>query len=91
MILQRIRIIVGDAGFDPDHLLHKSCTLPMSHHMTWWAYLDAGRVCRIMEEDEEGDALLGELLRILKGDLPDEGAALLRGPVLQLLVAICAV
>ena len=44
-----------------------------------------------MEEDEEGDALLGELLRILKGDLPDEGAALLRGPVLQLLVTICAV
>ena len=34
----------------------------------------------MMEEDEEGLALLGQLLGVLEGDLPDEGDAVLPHP-----------
>ena len=35
MILQRIRIIVGEAGFEPE----KSGALPMSHHISKWTHI----------------------------------------------------
>jgi hypothetical protein len=42
-----------------------------------------------MEEDEEGYALLRQLLRILEGDLSHEGTTLLRRPAKQLFIALC--
>ena len=36
-----------------------------------------------MEENEEGNALLGELLGVLEGDLPHQGVALLLDPTLH--------
>jgi hypothetical protein len=41
-----------------------------------------------VEEDEEWNALLGELLSILEGDLSDQGTALLTRPGPKLLVTI---
>ena len=35
MILQRIRIVVGDAGFEPGPLPQKSGALPMSHYISF--------------------------------------------------------
>jgi hypothetical protein len=42
-----------------------------------------------MEEDEEGYALLRQLLRILKGDLSHKRTAFLRRPAQQLFIAFC--
>ena len=40
----------------------------------------------MVEQDEEGEALLSQLLGVLEGDLPDEGRAPLHGPGVELVV-----
>ena len=46
-------------------------------------YLNTFCIVRAVEEDEEGNALLGELLGVLEGDLPHQGVALLLDPTLH--------
>lgn len=50
--------------------------------------LDALVVVRGVEQDQEGETLLGQLLGVLEGDLADERGALVRSPDVELVVAV---
>ena len=57
--------------------------LPLAHELLLDEVVvlpDALGVLWVMEEDEEGQPLLRQLLRVLKGDLPDHRVALLLHP-----------